>query len=136
MTTSIPTGTLVAGFRVPPSIGRGAMAVVYLAQDSDGRPVALKLLAPELAHDDRFRQRFLRESAAAAALDHPSIVPTIASGEVDGVLYLALEHVEGCDLRELLRREPRLERSARWRSSATPQRRSTPRTRPGLSTAT
>ena len=109
MTTSIPTGTLVAGFRVGPSIGRGAMGVVYLAQDSDGRPVALKLLAPELAHDDRFRQRFLRESAAAAALDHPSIVPTIASGEVDGVLYLALEHVEGCDLRELLRREPRLD---------------------------
>jgi serine/threonine protein kinase len=71
----------------------------------------LKLLAPELARDERFRQRFLRESQLAASLDHPHIVPTIASGEESGVLYLAMAYVEGSDLRELLRREDRLERT-------------------------
>jgi serine/threonine-protein kinase len=85
------------------------MGVVHLAEDGAGRRVALKLLAPELAHDDRFRRRFLRESAAAAALDHPNIVRTRASGDADGVLYLALDHVEGADLRELLRRDAPLE---------------------------
>src|SRR3954452_20905630 len=85
------------------------MGVVYRAKDADGRPVALKLLAPELANDDRFRQRFLRESAVAASLDHPNVVRTLAAGEADGMLYLALDHVDGCDLRELLRRERRLD---------------------------
>jgi serine/threonine-protein kinase len=96
------------------------MGVVHLAEDGDGRRVALKLLAPELAHDDRFRRRFLRESTAAAALDHPNIVRTLASGDADGVLYLALDHVEGSDLRELLRRDAPLdpERALRLVSDA------------------
>src|SRR5262249_24146733 len=72
---------------------------------SGGRRVALKVLAPELARDERFRQRFLRESVIAAGLDHPNIVRTFASGDEGGVLYLAMDYVEGADLRELLRRE-------------------------------
>jgi hypothetical protein len=103
------TGSVVAGFRVGRAIGRGAMGVVYLAENGDGRTVALKLLAPEAADDERFRQRFLRESAVAASLDHPNVVRTLAAGEADGTLYLALDHVDGCDLRELLRRERRLD---------------------------
>jgi Serine/threonine protein kinase len=71
--------------------------------------VALKLLAPELARDERFRQRFLRESQLAGSLDHPHIVRTVASGDENGVLYLAMEYVEGADLRELLQREGRLD---------------------------
>jgi serine/threonine-protein kinase len=109
MAAGTATGTVVAGFRVGRSIGRGAMGVVYLAENGHGRTVALKLLAPELANDERFRQRFLRESAVAASLDHPNVVRTLAAGEAAGMLYLALDHVDGCDLRELLRRERRLE---------------------------
>jgi serine/threonine-protein kinase len=99
----------VAGFRIGPEVGRGAMGIVHLAQDEAGHRVALKLLAPELAADDRFRRRFLRESAVAATLDHPNVVPTLAAGEEGGVLYLALAYIDGSDLREVLRRERRLD---------------------------
>ena len=97
------------GFRVGELLARGAMGAVYLGSDREGRRVALKLLSPELAHDERFRQRFLRESRLAATLDHPNVVRTIASGDDGGVLYLAMVYVNGTDLRELLRREGRLE---------------------------
>jgi len=109
MQSSTPTGTVLAGFRVEAPIGEGAMGAVYLAADSTGRRVALKLLSPELARDERFRRRFLRESELAGSLDHPHIVPTLAAGDDNGVLYLAMAYVEGSDLRELLRREGRLE---------------------------
>ena len=86
------------------------MGSVYLAEDTvRGGSVALKLLAPELASDERYRQRFLRESQAAASLDDPHIVQTIASGEESGVLYLAMEYIDGSDLRDLLRRDGPLE---------------------------
>lgn len=86
------------------------MGAVYLAEDTKaGRRVALKLLVPELTEDERFRQRFLREARVAASLDHPHVVPTLTFGEEDGRLYLAMAYVEGSDLRELLRREDRLE---------------------------
>jgi ABC-type transport system substrate-binding protein/streptogramin lyase len=104
------SGTVLAGFRLTASIGEGAMGAVYLADEtSGGGRVALKVLAPELARDERFRQRFLRESTIAAGLDHPSIVRTLASGEEDGVLYLAMEYVDGTDLRKLLQRNGSLD---------------------------
>jgi serine/threonine-protein kinase len=109
MPSPVRTGTVVAGFRVGSPIGEGAMGTVYLADDRSGQRVALKLLSPELARDKRFRQRFLRESSVAAGLDHPHIVPTLASGEEDGFLYLAMHYVEGSDLREVLRAKGRLE---------------------------
>src|SRR6266540_2436992 len=109
MQSEVATGSVLAGFRVESLIGTGAMGTVYLAEDTNrGGRVALKLLAPELARNERFRQRFLREAQLAASLDHPHIVPTLASGEEDGALYLAMAYVEGSDLRELLRREDRL----------------------------
>jgi serine/threonine-protein kinase len=98
---------LVAGFRVEELIGRGAMAEVYRATDeTTGDVVALKLLD---GSDDRFRQRFLRESEIASRLDHPNVVRTLDSGEDDGKLYLAMELIEGADLRRILREEGRLE---------------------------
>jgi ABC-type transport system substrate-binding protein len=109
MPAPVRSGTVVAGFRVGSPIGEGAMGTVYLAEDGSGRQLALKLLSPELAHDERFRQRFLRESSIAAGLEHPNIVPTFASGEEDGFLYLAMRYVEGSDLREVLRVKGRLE---------------------------
>lgn len=91
-------------------VGQGAMGTVYLAEETaTGRRVALKVLAAELARDERFRQRFLRESQVASSLDHPNIVATVGAGEVEGLLYLAMAYVEGSDLRELLRREGRLD---------------------------
>jgi serine/threonine-protein kinase len=105
MRPPVPAGTVLAGFRVQSLIGEGAMGAVYLAEDlSRTQRVALKVLDPELARDERFRQRFLRESQVASSLNHPNIVPSLASGEEGGVLYLAMEYVDGVDLRELLRR--------------------------------
>lgn len=112
MQSGVRTGTVVAGFRVISLVGKGAMGAVYLAEETaTGRRVALKVLAAELARDERFRRRFLRESQVAASLDHPHVVATVAAGEEDGLLYLAMDYVEGLDLREVLRREGRLDPS-------------------------
>jgi ABC-type branched-subunit amino acid transport system substrate-binding protein/streptogramin lyase len=98
-----------AGYRVDSLIGRGGMGVVFRAWDvSLDRPVALKVITPELAQDERFRTRFLRESRLAASLDHPHVVPIHEAGERDGQLYLAMRYVEGSDLRTLLDREGKL----------------------------
>jgi predicted Ser/Thr protein kinase len=99
-------GTDLAGYRIERVLGRGGMSVVYLAHDPRlKRNVALKLLAPELAEDDAFRVRFLRESQLAASLDHPNVVPIYEAGEVDGLLYIAMRYVVGTDLKALLRAE-------------------------------
>jgi len=85
------------------------MAVVFRARDESlGRTVALKVLAPALAGDTQFRERFIRESRAVAAFDHPHIIPVYAAGEADGVLYLAMRFVPAGDLRAVLDREGRL----------------------------
>jgi hypothetical protein len=110
MPPRIDTDTVIAGFRVQSLLGAGAMGSVYLAEDTrTGEQVALKVMTPALADDERFRQRFMRESALAAGLVHPHVVRTVASGEADGVLYLAMAYVEGSDLRAILRREGQLE---------------------------
>ncbi|MFJ6618862.1 serine/threonine-protein kinase [Kitasatospora sp. NPDC091335] len=98
-------GRQVAGYRLEKEIGRGGMAVVYRARDLRlGRTVAVKLLAPELARNEVFRQRFMHESEAAAGIDHPHIVPVFEAGEQDGILFLAMRYVEGGDLRALINR--------------------------------
>lgn len=103
MSLQTPPGGVIAGFALGERIGRGAMGEVYLSEGGEGRQVALKLLAPELAADERFRRRFLREAQLASHLDHPHVVPTIAFGEEGGVLYIAMAYVNGVDLRQLLR---------------------------------
>ncbi|GHI09964.1 serine/threonine protein kinase [Streptomyces cellostaticus] len=96
-------GCQVANYLVEGEVGRGGMAVVYRARDLRlDRTVALKLLAPELARNDTFRQRFIHESRVAAAIDHPHIVPVFEAGETDDVLYIAMRYVSGSDLRHLL----------------------------------
>jgi serine/threonine protein kinase len=110
MTTELAAGAVVAGFRVESLVGHGAMARVYRARDeAHDRVVALKILDDALARDERFRQRFLRESQLAASLADPHIVRTLGSGEADGQLYLAMEYIEGPDLRQVLRQDGRLE---------------------------
>lgn len=110
LVSTVTQGTLVGGFRIRELLGAGAMGAVYLAESVEsGDPVALKIIAAGPSHDTRFRERFERECALAATLHHPNVVTTIASGETDGHLYLAMECVDGADLREILRREAPLE---------------------------
>jgi DNA-binding beta-propeller fold protein YncE len=98
-------GSLIAGYRLEERIGRGGMAVVFRAYDARlDRQVALKVLAPALAEDDAFRQRFIRESRAAAAVDDPHITPVFEAGEGDGVLFIAMRYVRGGDVRSLIDR--------------------------------
>jgi WD40 repeat protein len=99
------SGSQVAGYRLEEQIGAGGMAVVFRAQDERlGRQVALKLLAPGLAADLAFRQRFIRESRAAAVIEDPHIIPVYDAGEAGGVLFLAMRYVAGGDVRSLLAR--------------------------------
>jgi DNA-binding beta-propeller fold protein YncE len=104
-------GDEFAGHRILGIAGRGGMGVVYRALQLDlDRPVALKLIAPQLAEDPDFRERFVRESRAAASIDHPNVIPIYYTGESDdGSLYIAMRYVEGSDLRTLVRAEQRLD---------------------------
>src|SRR5262245_56481218 len=96
-------GTELLGYRIDALAGRGGMGVVYLAYDPRlKRNVALKLIAPELSRDARFRERFLAETELAASLEHPNVVPIYDAGKVDGQLYLAMRYVEGAELKTLL----------------------------------
>jgi serine/threonine protein kinase len=102
---TVAIGSQFAGYRLDEEIGRGGMGIVYRARElALDRPVALKLIAPELARNPSFRDRFLRESRLAASIDHPGILPVYAAGEADGELYLAMRYVSGTDLRSLIDR--------------------------------
>jgi Mg-chelatase subunit ChlD/tRNA A-37 threonylcarbamoyl transferase component Bud32 len=111
VTDEIPAGELgpgahVAGYLLEQLLGQGGMAVVYRAYDGRlDRRVALKLLAPELSSDRSFRERFMRESRAAAAVDHPSILPIFDAGEAAGILFIAMRLVGGGDVRALIERQ-------------------------------
>jgi ketosteroid isomerase-like protein len=99
-------GAEIAGCRIEAVAGRGGMGIVYRAtQLSLGRPVAVKLIAPDRAGDPGFRERFERESRVAAAIDHPNVIPVYAAGEEDGHLYLVMRYVKGIDLQRLLARD-------------------------------
>ncbi len=103
-------GDEFAGCRIEAVAGRGGMGVVYRATElSLGRPVALKLLAPDRAGDREFRERFQREWRMAAAIDHPNVIPIYAAGDHDGSLYLVMRYVGGTDLHALLREQGRLD---------------------------
>jgi len=102
----LAVGDEVAGYRIDARLARGGMGVVYRATHLGlDRPVALKVIARELAGDASFRERFLRESRLAARLDHPAVVPVYDSREVDGELIVAMRLVEGGDLRALIERD-------------------------------
>jgi serine/threonine-protein kinase len=102
-------GTVIAGYRIEERIGRGGMGVVYRAEHLNlRRRAAIKIIAPDLAESEGFRERFTREARIAAALQHPNIVTVYDAGEVDGLLYLAMQYIEGSDLSAMLRTERRL----------------------------
>jgi serine/threonine-protein kinase len=87
-------------------LGEGAMGVVYRAGDKTlGRVVALKMLSADLGADDELHQRFRREAEAIGRLNHPNIVTVYDLGESEGHLYMAMELLEGDDLRGLIERQ-------------------------------
>ena len=95
----------IADYRLVRYIGHGGKAVVYLAEDERRRrQVALKVLTPELAHDAAFCGRMLRESRAAAALEHPHIIPVYEAGNAGQIPHVAMPYVPGGDARSLLSR--------------------------------
>jgi DNA-binding beta-propeller fold protein YncE len=99
-------GSRLAGYRIQAPLGRGGMGMVYLAeQTGPHRQVALKLLLDPATASQTFRERFLRESELAAAIDHPNVLPVYDAGETDGVLWIAMRHVDGIDLAGLLARD-------------------------------
>ena len=98
-------GSLAAQYRVMEVVGQGGMAVVYLARDiKHDRNVAVKVVRPELAAT-LGRDRFLREIAIVATLQHPHIVPLYDSGEADGSLYYVMPYEEGRSLRDRMSRD-------------------------------
>jgi ABC-type branched-subunit amino acid transport system substrate-binding protein/DNA-binding beta-propeller fold protein YncE len=106
----VAAGTELGGYRIEAPLGRGGMGVVYRAHDlALDRKVALKLLAPELAADVGFRERFMRESRLAASLDDSAIIPIYDAGQAGDQLYIAMRLVDGTDLKRLLRADGRLE---------------------------
>jgi len=110
MPGSPQVGEEFAGYRLESEISRGGMSVVFLAQNWRlGNYVALKVLAPEFAHDATFRARFLNESRVAASLNHPNVVPIIDFDAYDGHLYIAMRYVAGADLGQMIARQVRLD---------------------------
>lgn len=99
-------GQQVAGYRIGEQLAAGPLGVVFSAVDQRlGRRVALKVLAPALAYDVVFRERFIRETRVAAALDDPDIIPVFDAGEAGGLLFTAMRLVPGRDAGTLLREQ-------------------------------
>ena len=92
-------------YRIDAALGQGGMGVVYRAQDLKlQRPIALKLLAPQLVQDAERRKRFFQEARAAARITHPAIAQIYDVDEVEGTIFIAMELVEGSTVRDLIRR--------------------------------
>jgi serine/threonine protein kinase len=99
----VEVGAVFGGYLLEEEVGRGGMGVVFRARNViSEHEAALKVLAPELARDVRFRQRFKRESRLAARLEHAHVIPLYHAGEEDDLLYLVMRYVDGIDLRSLL----------------------------------
>jgi serine/threonine-protein kinase len=96
-------GAIFAGHRIEGVAGRGGMGTVYRATHlALDHMVALKVIAPDLAGDDSFRERFKSESRIAVSLRHANVVPIHHAGEEDGLLFVTMDLIDGPDLRKLL----------------------------------
>ena len=101
---TLGTGQDFAGYTIVRLIGAGGMGEVYLAQHPRlPRREALKVLQPGIGNDDTFRERFIREADAVAALDHPHIVTVYDRGDANGQLWIASQYINGTDADQLLR---------------------------------
>ena len=109
--TEVADNTLVDGrYRIVNRIGSGGMADVYCAEDTHlGREVALKVLHRRFAQDQEFVERFRREAKSAAGLSHQNVVGVFDRGEHDGTYYIAMEHLRGRTLKQIVGDEAPLE---------------------------
>ena len=99
--------TLAGRYEITRLLGRGGMAVVFLAQDlALERQVAIKVLPPEIAHDTKLIPRFQQEAKTAAKLDHPNIIPIYRVESEAGLVYFVMKYVTGHSLEQLLEAGP------------------------------
>ena len=104
MARQLGAGDQFGDYRIEDVAGRGGMGIVFRArQRRPDRTVAIKVIAPELAADRDFRARFEQESAMAAQIEHPNVIPVYEVGDEDGLLYIAMRYVDGVDLGGLLK---------------------------------
>ncbi len=103
-------GSTFAGYQVESVVGLGGLGILYRARQLRlDRPVALKLVEPEVARDPVARERLRREARAVASLDHPNVVPLYEASEQDGTVYIVSRWVDGTELGTLIQNEGRLE---------------------------
>jgi len=99
----LTASTVIAGYRIEEEVGHGGMGVVYRASQLRlERPVALKLIRSEYAQSPRYRARFERESRLAAAVAHPHVIPVLDAGEDAGLLYIAMQFIDGINLFQMV----------------------------------
>jgi serine/threonine protein kinase len=112
-------GSSFAGYEIESVVGVGGIGILYRARQLRlDRPVALKLVGPEMASDPVVRERLRREARAVAALDHPNVVPLYEAGEHDGTVFIATRWVEGAELGALIDRDGPLEPARAARTAA------------------
>ena len=109
-------GIRLGPYRLLKKIGGGGMGTVYLAEDTDlDRKVALKIIKPDAYSNSRLRRQFLEEARAAAALEHPHIVPIHAAGQENGLVYFTMPVLEGTTLADLQKEGiPGLDKTVVW----------------------
>jgi serine/threonine protein kinase len=109
-TAELRPGDTFADHRIEGVLGQGGMGVVYRATDLRlNRPVALKVIKPELSLDEDFRRRFRRESELAASVRQPNVVTIYQAGESGGLLFVTMDLIHGTDLRAVIGQHGRLD---------------------------
>jgi serine/threonine protein kinase len=112
-------GSTFAGYEVESVVGAGGIGILYRARQVRlDRPVALKLVEPDVARDPVIRERLRREARMVAALDHPNVVPLYEAGEEDGTVFIATRWVDGTELGTLIQGQGPLEPGRAARTAA------------------
>jgi serine/threonine protein kinase len=112
-------GSTFAGYEVESVVGAGGIGILYRARQVRlDRPVALKLVQPDVARDPVIRERLRREARMVAALDHPNVVPLYEAGEEDGTVFIATRWVDGTELGTLIQDQGPLEPGRAARTAA------------------
>ena len=101
-------GTRFGAYQIESLIGVGGMGKVYRATGADGIEVALKLVKEDYARDDIFRRRFFREARIAQSIHHPNVVPVVATGEENGIPYMAQRFIDGLTLEQKIKQDGQL----------------------------
>src|SRR5437764_4872623 len=96
-------GTRIGEYLISGLLGVGGMGKVYRATGADGIEVALKLVKEDYARDDIFRRRFFREARIAQSIHHPNVVPVVATGEENGIPYMAQRFIDGLTLEQKIK---------------------------------